>query len=63
MKERGETNYALAKAIGVSQSTVANWVSGATEPMRVYVEVLNRHYESNFTHSGEIIDAIHKTES
>ena len=32
MKERGYSKYRVAKILGVSQSTVANWLSGKTEP-------------------------------
>ena len=43
MKERGETNYAVAKAIGVSPSTVANWRSGIS-PIRSHLGLLAEHY-------------------
>ncbi len=32
MSQAGITNYKLAKRIGVSQTTVANWANGITEP-------------------------------
>jgi predicted transcriptional regulator len=44
MQECGESNYALAKQLGVSQSTIANWLSGATKPFRPYALILESHY-------------------
>lgn len=43
MKERGETNYRLAKEIGVSQSTVANWLNG-TMPNHLALKAIAGHY-------------------
>ena len=44
MTERNESNYRLAKEIGVAQTSVANWLSGKTEPLSVYVEKIAAHY-------------------
>lgn len=44
MKEKGETNYALAKALEISNSTVANWLSGETAPIRSHLKQLADHY-------------------
>ena len=42
MEQSGISNYKLAKDIGVSQTTVANWLNGTTEPReRRRAEVLN----------------------
>jgi len=41
---RNETNYRLAKSLGVSQTTVANWRSGKTKPLRVYTVMLADHF-------------------
>lgn len=43
-QERGESNYKLAKALGVHASSVANWREGKTKPMAVYLEKLADHY-------------------
>ena len=42
--QRKETNYRLAKTLGVSQTTVANWRSGKTKPLHVYVVMLADHF-------------------
>ena len=42
--ERGETNYRLAKAIGVSEMSIANWCSGKHKPLAIYIEKLADHY-------------------
>ena len=42
--QRGESNYRLAKTIGVSQSSVASWRDGKTRPLNVYVEKLAEHF-------------------
>ena len=44
MKVRCETNYFLAKKLGVSQSTVANWLNGQTKPRLRYVGLIAEHY-------------------
>lgn len=42
MEQADLTNYKLAKRIGVSQTTIANWASGTTEPRdRRRAEVLD----------------------
>ena len=42
--ERGETNYRLAKAIGVSQTSVKNWRSGERMPHPKTQEKIADHY-------------------
>ena len=44
MKEKGESNYRLAKEIGVSQTTVANWQSGKNEPIPSIRKLLDNHF-------------------
>ena len=59
MDARGYTNYRLAQILDVSQSTVANWLSGATVPrratMRSIAEVFHVPLEELFERgaSGE----------
>ena len=40
MKERGWTNYRLAKQMDCSQSTVANWIAGETKPQKATMKRL-----------------------
>lgn len=42
--ERGETNYRLAKTLGVSETSIANWLSGRRKPLTIYIEKLAAHY-------------------
>lgn len=44
MKEKGETNYRLAKEIGVSQTTVKNWLDGKNEPIPSIRKLLDQHF-------------------
>ena len=44
MAERNESNYRLAKEIGVAQTSVANWLSGETKPLSVYAEKIAKHF-------------------
>ena len=44
MKERGESNYRLAKEIGVSQTTVKNWLDGKNEPIPSIRKLLDQHF-------------------
>lgn len=39
-EERGLTNYKLAKALGISQTTIANWKDGTSKPHNLYINVL-----------------------
>lgn len=41
--ERGETNYRLAKEIGVHQSSIANWKSGIV-PHPKHIRLLAEHF-------------------
>lgn len=42
--ERGETNYRLAKELGVKPTSVQNWRTGKFKPLRVYLEKIAEHY-------------------
>lgn len=42
-KERGESNYRLAKELGVHQTTIANWKSGTT-PHPKHMKLLAEHF-------------------
>lgn len=42
--ERGETNYRLAKTLGVHQSSIANWKSGETTPHPKHLRALAEHF-------------------
>ena len=41
--ERQESNYRLAKLLGVHQSTIKNWKNG-TKPQLKHMELLSEHY-------------------
>lgn len=41
--ERQESNYRLAKLIGVHQSTIKNWKNG-TKPQPEHMKLLSEHY-------------------
>lgn len=41
--ERGETNYRLAKEIGVHQTSVQNWKNG-TMPHPKHIKLIAAHY-------------------
>lgn len=43
MEERGESNYRLAKDLGVSQSTIANWLNGR-KPTGIALKAIAAHY-------------------
>lgn len=43
-EERGETNYKIAKALGISQTTIANWKDGTSEPRTLYLNALADHF-------------------
>lgn len=42
-KERGETNYRIAKEIGVHQTSVSNWKNG-TKPHPKHLQLLADHF-------------------
>lgn len=44
MRDGCETKYSLAKAIGVSQSTVSNWLSESNSPQLRNIGLLAAHY-------------------
>lgn len=44
-EERGETNYRLAKTIGVHQTSIANWKSGDVTPHPRHLEALANHFD------------------
>lgn len=40
----GESNYRIAKSIGVTQMSVSNWCRGKNKPLPVYLEKLAAHF-------------------
>lgn len=38
--ERGVTNYKIAKALSISQTTIANWKDGTSKPRSLYINAL-----------------------
>ena len=42
--ERGETNYRIAKALSISQTTIANWKDGTSEPRKLYINALAKYF-------------------
>ena len=42
--ERGETNYRLAKLLGVHQTSIANWKEGKIKPHPKHVRLLAEHF-------------------
>lgn len=42
--ERGETNYRLAKIIGVHQSSIANWKTRGITPHPKHIKMLAEHF-------------------
>lgn len=57
MAERYETKYALAKAIQVEQSTVANWLNGETTPQYRHLGRLAEHYGCSVEYLREEVNA------
>ena len=53
--ERGETNYRLAKAIDVSQTSIKNWKNGECRPHP-------KHAKRNADHYGETVEELMKEE-
>lgn len=43
-EQTGESNYKVAKALGVSQTSVQNWRTGKTKPIGIYTEKLAEHF-------------------
>lgn len=41
---RGESNYRLAKELGVTQTSVANWRDGVTKPLPIYIKLMAEHF-------------------
>ena len=52
MRENHETAYRLAKEIGVSQSTIANWLEGRTFPQLAHLGKLEAHYQCKIAVNG-----------
>ena len=44
MAEKGVSNYQLAKALGVSQSSIANWKRGV-KPLLIYQSALADYFD------------------
>lgn len=42
--EHGESNYRLAKTLGIHQTTIANWRSGERRPHPKHLAALAEHY-------------------
>ena len=42
--ERGETNYRLAKEIGVSQTSIKSWKDGIRRPFPRHMTAIAKHY-------------------
>lgn len=42
--ERGETNYRLAKCLGVHQSSITNWKRGQITPHPKHIKLLADHF-------------------
>ena len=53
--DRRESNYRLAKEIGVHQTTVKNWKSGACAPQYEHLKRIADHY-------GVTVDELMKEE-
>ena len=47
MEFNGMSNYKLAKATGLSASTIANWLSGTTTPDSTKLELVSLHLNCN----------------
>lgn len=43
-KERGESNYRLAKELGCHATSVANWKAGKTNPSKLVKTAIANHY-------------------
>lgn len=43
--EHGETNYRLAKAIDVTQTSVKSWKTGSRRPHPKHVKRIANHYD------------------
>lgn len=52
MQERGETQYRLAKEIGVSQAAVKNWLDGTTLPIKSIRALLDSHFGMEIDYQG-----------
>ena len=44
MRQNNETAYRLSKTIGVSQTTIKNWVKGSNSPQLAKLGALANHY-------------------
>lgn len=42
--QHGETNYRLAKEIGVTQTSIKNWKTGERRPHPKHVKLIEKHY-------------------
>ncbi len=43
--ERGETNYRLAMAVGVHQTSIKNWKCGISRPQYRHLAAIADHFE------------------
>ena len=46
-QERKETNCKTAQALGISQTTIANWKDGTSRPRNLYLESVAQHFGCN----------------
>lgn len=44
MNSRGISNYALAKYLGCSQSTIKNWLTGLTSPSNEKLKMISEYF-------------------
>lgn len=58
--EKGETNYRLAKEIGVHQTSIANWKAGIIVPHPKHIKLLADHYGVTV---DDLLSDIDRTES
>lgn len=42
--ERGETNYRLAMAVGVHQTSIKNWKCGTSKPQYRHLSAIAEHF-------------------
>ena len=49
-EDRQTTNYRLAKDLGISQTSIANWKSGKSEPNHLYVRALSDYFNVSLSY-------------
>lgn len=58
MDRKCETAYRLSKEIGVSQSTVANWLNRKAVPQKAHVGKLAEHYDRSVEYIVELLQEV-----